>query len=187
MTQQLTNRVKAIKNDPGTGELAQISEINAAFDKFDNHFIPMCKIQGAAPQVITSGAGQVQVQFDTTRIDTYSARSEGPMADLANDWIKIRKAGLYYIKFNTLWLTGTAAGIIRLDVAINGTTDLSAFDIGVANSMTQEISEYRILAVNDQITAFVQQTTGANRTLDDNTYPNINCLEAVWMGAAVEV
>lgn len=187
MAQTLTDRLKMIKNTPGTGENVLIAEINSAFDKADNHFIPMCKIQGAAPQVITSGAGQVQILFDTTRIDTYAARSEGPMADLANDKIIIRKAGLYYLKLNSLWLTGTAAGITRLDMAINGTTDLSAFDIGVAASITQEISQFRILAVNDVITAFAQQTTGANRTLDDNTYANINCLEAVWMGSAVEV
>lgn len=187
MSQTLTDRLKMIKNTPGTGENVLIAEINSAFDKADNHYIPMCKIQGAAPQVITSGAGQVQVLFDTTRIDTYAARSEGPMADLANERIVIRKAGLYYLKYNVVWLTGTAAGVLRCDMAINGTTDLSCFDVGVAAATSMEMSQFRILAANDLITAFVQQTTGANRTLDDNTYANINCLEAVWLGSAVEV
>jgi hypothetical protein len=187
MTQTLTNRVKAIKNDPGTGEQVQIAEINSAFDKLDNHFIPMCKIYGNAPQVVGSGAGQVQIQYDTTRIDTYSARSEGAMADLAGDRIIIRKAGLYYLKLNTLFLAGTAAGLLRIDMAVNGVTDLSCFDTGTAQASSLEVSQFRILAANDVITAFAQQTTGANRTLDDNTYNNLNCLEAVWMGSAVEV
>ena len=187
MAQTLTDRVKAIKNTPGTGEAVLVSEINAAFDKFDNHFIPMCKIQGNAAQNITSGAGQVPIGYDTIRIDTYAARSEGAMADLSNDRIIIRKAGLYYLKVNTLWLAGTAAGILRLDMAVNGTTDLSNFDNGEAQATSQEISQYRILAPGDLITAFVQQTTGALRTLDDNTYANINCLEVVWMGSATEV
>jgi len=95
VSQTLTDRVKAIKNTPGTGENVLVSEINAAFDKFDNHFIPFCKIQGAAPQIIGSGAGQVQVTFDTTRTDTYAARSEGAMADLANDELSF--ARLAYI------------------------------------------------------------------------------------------
>lgn len=187
MSQTLTDRTKAIKNTPGTGELVSIAEINSAFDKFDAHFIPMCKIYGNAQQVIGSGVGQVQLLYDTTRIDTYAARTEGPMADLVNDKITIRKAGLYYLKVNTLFLAGTAAGILRLDMAVNGVTDLSAFDIGTAQATSMEVSQYRILAVNDTITAFVQQTTGANRTIDDNTYNNINTLEAVWLGSAVEV
>lgn len=185
MTQTLTDRVKAIKNQDD--EFVDIDELNSAFDKFDAHFIPMCKIHGSAPQVIGSGAGQVQIQYDATRIDTYSARSEGAMADLANDRIIIRKAGLYLLRANSLFLAGTAAGILRLDMAINGTTDLSAFDTGTAQATSIEAWQFRIMAVNDVITAFVQQTTGANRTLDDNTYQNINNLEAIWMGSAVEV
>lgn len=187
MSQTLTDRVKAIKNTVGTGENVLIAEINAAFDKFDNHFIPACKIYGNAPQVVVSGSGQNQILYDTTRIDTYSARSEGPMADLANDRITIRKAGLYMLRVNTLFLAGTAAGILRLDMAVNGVTDMSAFDDGDAQAATLEAWQFRILAVNDLITAFAQQTTGANRTLDDNTYNNLNCLEAIWLGNAVEV
>jgi hypothetical protein len=187
MSQTLTDRVEAIKNTPGTGELVQIAEINSAFDKFDHHFIPACKIQGNAQQTITSGVGQVQLLYDTTVIDTYAARSEGAMAELANDRIRIRKAGLYMLRVNTIFLAGTAAGILRLDMAVNGTTDLSTFDHGVAQASSLEAWQFRILAVNDLITAFVQQTTGANRTIDDNTYPNINCLEAIWLGNATEV
>jgi len=185
MAQTLTDRLKMIKND--NDENVLIAELNAALDKADGHFIPMCKIQGNAQQVIGSGAGQVQLQYDTTVIDTYAARSEGPMAVLANDRIIIRKAGLYLLRVNTLFLAGTAAGILRLDMAVNGTTDLSTFDNGTAQASSLEAWQFRILAANDLITAFVQQTTGANRTIDDNTYPNVNCLEAVWLGSAVEV
>jgi hypothetical protein len=44
-----------------------------------------------------------------------------------------------------------------------------------------------LLAVNDEITAGVQQTTGASRTLDRNTYQNIYNLEAYWVGGGTEV
>lgn len=187
MSQTLTSRVEAIKNTPGTGENVQISEINSAFDKFDNHFIPACKIYGNAQQVIASGGGQVQLLYDTVGFDTYSARSEGAMADLSNDRIIIRRAGLYLLRVNTLFLAGTAAGILRLDMAVNGATALSTFDNGTAQASSLEAWQFRILAPGDLITAFVQQTTGANRTIDDNTYPNINNLEAIWLGSAVEV
>lgn len=187
MSQTLTDRVKAIKNTPGTGENVLIAEINAAFDKFDGHFIPACKIQGSADQNITSGAGQVQIQYDTTVIDTYSARSEGPMADLANDRIVIRKTGLYLVRCNILWNSGTAAGILRGDLAINGTTSNSCFDGGIAAALSQEVWGMYSLAAGALITAFVQQTTGATRALTDNTYQNINNLEAIWLGSAVEV
>jgi hypothetical protein len=187
MAQTLTNRVEAILNTPGTGELAQISELNTNFTKLDNHFIPACKIHNSADQVVTSGSGQNQLLYNTTIIDTYASRDEGDMADLANDRIVIRKAGLYLLRANVLANGGTAGGILRLDMAINGTTNNSAFDRGETTATTQELWGFHILAVDDLITAFVQQTTGASRTYTDNTYTNIFNLEAIWLGNAVEV
>ncbi len=188
MSQTLTDRVKAIKNTPGSGEFAQVIELNGAFDKLDNHFIPACKIRNTtAGQVVVSGSGQNKLQYDATLIDTYAARSEGPMADLANDKIVIRKAGLYLLRANTLANAGTAGGILRLDLGINGTTNNSVFDTGTVQATSQEISTFAIMAVNDYVEAFVQQTTGANMTYSNNTYPHIFNLEAYWMGGAVEV
>jgi len=72
-------------------------------------------------------------------------------------------------------------------MTISGATDMSVFDSGTAQASSMTVEQFRVLSVNDLITAFVQQTTGANRTLDDNTYANINVLEALWLGNAVEV
>jgi hypothetical protein len=187
MAQTVTDRVQAIKNTPGTGEQVSIAEINSAFDKFDNHFVPACKIHNSTTQAIGSGAGQIKLQFNTTLIDTYAARSEGAMADLSNDLIKIRKAGLYWVRANVLWLTGTAAGILRTDLLINGSTNNATFCAGTAQATSQTVEGLYLLAVNDEITAGVQQTTGASRTLDRNTYQNIYNLEAYWVGGGTEV
>lgn len=185
MSQTLTNRVEAIKNTPGTGENVQVSEINSAFDKFDNHFIPACKIHNTT-QVIASG-GSTALQFSSTNFDSYAARSEGAMADLSNDRITIRKAGLYFVRVNGVWLPGTAAGVLRMDLLINAISGNAVFAPAPAGSISQEVVGFYILAVNDLITAAVTQTTGANRSLDYNTYPNIFNLEAIWMGNVVEV
>lgn len=148
-----------------------------------NAKIPACKLYNSAQQVIGSGVGQVQCQYDTTIIDTLSATT--PMADLVNDKITIKKAGIYLLRSNVLWLAGTAAGILRLDMAINGVTNNSTFTNGTAQATSMEVVTHAVMAVNDTITSFVQQTTGANRTLDDNTYQNVFNLEAIWLGPAV--
>lgn len=187
MSQTLTDRVEAIKNTPGTGELVQVAEINSAFDKFDNHFIPACKIHNNVTQTVVSGSGQNLLQFNQTIFDSYAARAEGAMADLNNDKIIIRKAGLYMLRANVLANAGTAAGILRLDLLINAGTINSRFDPATAQAQSQELIQFQVCAVNDAITAAVQQTTGANRVYDRNTYSNIFNLEAIWVGSTVEV
>lgn len=184
MGQTLTTRVKAIKND--NLENVLVAELNAALDKFDNHFIPACKIRNSN-QSIATGGGTVALQYSNTTIDTYAARTEGPMADLVNDRIVIRKAGLYLIKSNVLWLAGTAAGILRSNLSINGTVNNAVFDPGVAVALSQAVTSVELLAVNDIITASCSQTTGVARSVDNNTYDNIFELSAVWLGGGIEV
>lgn len=185
MTQALTNRVKAIKNDPGSGEQVQIAEINSAFDKFDNHFIPACKIRNTTQSIPNNAF--TQVLFGTTTLDTYSARSEGAMADLAGDKIIIRKAGIYQCTFKSLWLAGTAAGVLRSDLMKNGAPNDTWFDPGVAGACSQIVTHEELLAVNDEISARVFQTTGVARSIDYNTYDHVLELSVVWLGAGVEV
>jgi len=185
MGQTLTSRVKAIKNDDLENVL--VSEINGAFDKFDNHFIPACKIRRNGTQVVVSGSGQNLLNYDTIVYDTYAARSEGPMADLSNDKIIIRKLGLYWVRATTLANAGTA-GMLRLDLAVNGVTNNSDFQTGqTTTASSQMLAMPIVLAANDYIQAYVQQTTGSNRTYTNNTYDHIFTLEAIWMGSAVEV
>lgn len=185
MTQALTNRVKAIKNDPGSGEQVQVAEFNSAFDKFDNHFIPACKIR-ATNQSIPNNAFTA-VDFTLTTLDTYSARSEGAMADLANNKIIIRKAGIYKCMFKSLWLAGTAAGVLRSDLQKNGAPNDTWFDPGVAGACSQIVTHEELLAVNDEISARVFQTTGVARSIDYNTYDHVLELAVIWVGAGVEV
>ena len=185
MTQILTNRVKAIKNTPDTGEQVQIAEINAAFDKLDNHFIPACKIRHTN-QSINHNTFTTS-QFSITTLDTYAARSEGPMADLVNDKIIIRKAGIYLLRFNNLWLAGTAGGVVRSDLMKNGNPNNAVFDPGPAGAISQVVQHFELLAVNDEISARVFQTSGVARSVDFNTYDHVLELSAIWMGAGVEV
>lgn len=186
MAETLTNRVKAIKNTPGTGEFADISEVNSAFDKFDNHFIPACKIWSSIDQSIPNNV-QTQLLYDTAIFDSYAARAEGPMADLANDRITIRKAGLYYVHASNLLVAGVAAGIIRTNLAINGIVTNSVFDGPQAAAKSQDIFGEYVLAVNDKITCNIQQNQGSARLNTNNTYQNIFTLAAIWQGSITEV
>lgn len=183
MAQTLTNRVEAIKND--NDENILIAEINSAFDKFDNHFIPACKIRNtnqSIPHNVTTN-----VQFSATTVDSYSARDEGDMADLANDRILIRKTGLYLITFNNLWLSGSAPGLLRSDIVKNGTSVNAVFDPGTAAALSQKVEHSELLTAGDIITARVFQTSGVARSIDHNTYDNVLELSAVWQGSVVEV
>ena len=185
MAETLTDRVKAVKNTPGTDEAVNVAEINAAFDKFDNHFIPACKIRNTT-QAIPNNAFTA-IQWATTTLDTYSARPEGPMADLVNDKIIIRKAGIYLLRLNTLWLAGTAAGIVRVDLQKNGAPNNAIFDPSPAGAISQCVSHCELLAANDEISARAFQTSGVARSLDFNTYDHVLELSAVWIGAGVAV
>lgn len=186
MAQSLTSRVKAIKNTPGTGEQVQISEVNSAFDKFDHHFVPACKIWSSIDQSIPNNV-VTNLLFNQTIFDSYAARSEGPMADLSNDRIIIRKDGLYRVRCKVLANAGTAAGIIRLNLATNGTVNNSNFLGPEAAAVSQEISDTYVLSNGDNISASVQQSQGSSRVYTNNTYQNIFTLSAVWIGNATEV
>lgn len=186
MTELLTNRVKAIKNVPTTGEFVDVSEINSAFDKFDNHYVPACKIWSSVDQSIPNNVN-TQLLYNTTIFDSYSARAEGPMADLANEWIIIRKAGLYTVHASNLMVAGVAAGIIRSNLAINGVVSNSIFDGPEAAAKSQDIFGEYVLAVNDKITCFIQQNQGSARINTNNTYQNVFCLSAIWKGSVTEV
>jgi hypothetical protein len=186
MSQTLTALKKAIKNTPGTGELAQVSELNDAFDKFDNNFVPACKIRNSATQVIATGT-PTDLQYNATAFDSFAARSEGPMADLSNDRIQIRKAGVYIVKANSWITTVSAVGVMRMDLRINGAATKVCQEIATNTIITQDVWDIMLLAVNDLITCNVNQTSGANRNYSDNTLPNGFELSAVWLGSIIEV
>lgn len=186
MAQTLTDRVKAILNTPGTGENVLIAELNAAFSKFDNHFIPACKIWSSVDQSLPNSV-QTGLNYNTTIFDSYAARAEGAMADLANDWIIIRKPGLYYVHASNLLVAGTAAGIIRSNIAINGAVSNSQFQGPQASAVSQDIFGEYVFAANDKITCLMQQNQGSARNNTNNTYQNIFCLTAIWQGNIVEV
>jgi hypothetical protein len=186
MSQTLTDRLKMIKNTPGSGENVLIAEINAALDKADNDFRPACKIWSSVDQSIPNNVSTALL-YNTTLTDSYAARSEGPMADLANDRIVIRKAGLYLCGCSILANAGTAAGIMRLNMAINGTVNKSIFDPAPAAAKSQEICEPYVLAASDNISASVQQSQGSSRVYTNNTYQNIFALWAIWLGSVTEV
>jgi hypothetical protein len=186
MAQTLTDRLRAIKNTFGTGEQVQITEFNSAFDKFDNHFIPACKIWSSVDQSLPNNVN-TKLLYNTTIFDSYSSRSEGDMADLANDQIVIRKAGLYKVRASNLLVAGVAAGIIRSNLAINGVVSNSVFAGPEAQAVSQDISGEYILEPGDLITCMMQQNQGSARLNTNNTYQNIFVLSAIWLGSITEV
>jgi hypothetical protein len=186
MTQTLTTRVKAIKNTPGTGELVQVSEFNSAFDKFDNHFVPACKLRNSIAQSIPHNVGTF-LQYDTVALDTYAGRTDGPMADLVNDQIIIQRDGLYFVKANIWTLTVSATGVMRLDITVNGGIQQTVLEQAVATTNTQGIRDFLNLSVGDLVKIKATQTSGAARSYGDNTIPGGFEFGVVWYGAGVEV
>jgi len=184
MTEILTSRVKAIKND--NNENVLISEINAAFDKFDNHFIPACKIRNSVVQAIPTGT-PTDLQYNQSAYDSYAARSEGAMADLSNDRIVIRKNGLYFVKANIWTTTASATGVMRLDIRKNGTAHFIDQFGPAATIITQAVSGVIDCVNGDLLTVNANQTAGVSRNYTDNTVLDGFSFSAVWLGSLVEV
>lgn len=184
MTQTLTSRVKAIKNDDA--ETVLISELNSGFDKFDNHFIPACMIENNAVQSVPSGGLQLMT-YNATIYDSFAARSEGAMADLSNDRIICRKAGVYDVEA-TIWTTTlSATGVMSLGLYVNGNGIKMEQVVPGNNQVTQSVHDSIVLAVNDVITVNAIQTSGAARNYTRNTWPHGFSLSAMWKGSVVEV
>lgn len=186
MAETLTNRVQAIKND--NAELVNILEIDAGFDKFDNHFIPACKLFNSIQQTVANNTTPTVMQFDTVLWDSYAARAEGPMADLVNDKITIRKDGIYTVSLNGNWIAN-ATGVRRLDVMKNtiliaGAGPALGF-VGGQNG--QGISQEFSFVVGDVIQGNLFQNSGAGLDFGKNTFGEGACLSVTWKGSLVAV
>ena len=182
MAQTLTTRVEAIKNDDLENVL--VAEINSAFDKFDNHFIPAAKLRNTVLQTIPNNA-VTGVVYNTVLYDSYAARSEGAMANAATETITIRRAGLYLI-VNKVAFLASAVGVRRLDINKNGALFHTKTRLGfTGGSNVVDISVIEVLAANDTITSSAYQNFGAG--LDTDPGNNGVELSVVWIGAVVEV
>ena len=192
MSQTLTNRVKAIMNDPGTGEQVQIVELNNGFAKLDNDFRPAAKIENSVVQNVTNGATQKMV-FDSTIYDSYAARAEGAMADVSNDKIIIRKTGLYLVSASAQW-TNNAVGYRSLGIRRAAGAALIKRITQDANAVagldtSQTLTDVVLLNSGDEIEVTVLQTSGAGLNLDPTIAgANEACsLAVIWFGSVVEV
>lgn len=184
MTETLTNRVKAIKNDDAENVL--IAEINSAFDKLDNSFIPAAKMHFTGVQTLTHNVTAPQ-DFNVVTHDTYAARSEGAMADLGSNRIVIRKAGVYVIAGSTGWASN-ATGIRRMSILINGTPVAHSECAPVNGGVTGTgVTTTEVLAANDIITLETVQTSGGDLGVSNGAFTKAIFLSAVWAGGAVEV
>lgn len=186
MSQTLTSRVNAIKNTPGSGEQVQISELNSGFDKFDNHFIPACKIQNTSTQIVGSGP-VTQLQYDAIAYDSYAGRSEGAMADLSNDRIIIRRDGLYHCSARIWTTTPSAAGLMFIGLYKNDAGEVAEQMVPGNSTITQTVEDDIDFEAGDIVTVKVIQTSGANRTYARNTWPDGFSLAVTWVGALVGV
>jgi hypothetical protein len=186
MAQTLTERVEAIKNTPGTGEAAQVSEINSAFDKFDNHFIPAAQLRNTVAQSIPNNATTKTV-YSQISYDSYSTRSEGVMASIGTDDITIRRDGLYIVSLVGSFALN-ATGIRRMGIGKNGTIQTAVQAGGTASGSSQlSITQPFVLADGDIITGHVFQNSGGALDLSDNSFLDGSSLSVTWVGSVDEV
>lgn len=186
MSQTLTNRVEAILNTPGTGEAAQIAELNTNFTKLDNHFIPAAELRRTTIQSIPNNA-TTEIDFTAVAYDTYTTRDEGVMGDIGTNAITIRKTGLYMVTLVGSF-AANATGIRRIQIAKNSSAMVSNQKAGsAAASMTVEVAKPMLLAEDDIIEGFVFQNSGGALDLSNNAFDENLALSAVWLGSAVEV
>lgn len=186
MSQTLTTRVNAILNTPGTGELVSLAELNTNFSKFDNHFIPAAKMHFTGVQTLTDNVSATQ-DFDVVSYDTFAARAEGAMINLATNQIIVRRAGVYNI-VGANGFASNGAGLRRSSIQINGTaiahTECPPAVGGVTGLI---VATTELLAVNDAITLVTIQTSGGNLGVSNGGFTKAIFLSAVWAGAGVEV
>jgi len=125
-----TNRLLLPK--PGGSEFVdEVAHIGIAYDKIDDNFIPCCKLRASVVQSFADGT-PITVGFNVTLFDTYAARGEGPMADLTNDRIIIRKDGIYIFE-GSLLFDPDAIGFRGLRPVINGVGQYEDFEVGHPN------------------------------------------------------
>jgi hypothetical protein len=186
MSQTLTNRVEAIINTPGTGEAAQVSELNTNFTKLDNHFIPGAELRRTTVQSIPNNT-TTEIDFTTVGYDSYASRSEGAMASIASNGITIRKTGFYLVSLVGSF-AANATGIRRIQVVKNTVAMVSNQKAGSsAASMTVEVTKPMLLDEDDLIEGAVFQNSGAALDLSNNAFDENLALSVIWMGAGVEV
>jgi hypothetical protein len=186
MGETLTNRLQAIKND--NAELVNILELNAAFDKFDNHFIPAAKMYNTVLQLGIPNNVATKTVYDTIAYDTYAARPEGPMASLALNQITIRKDGIYTCSINGN-CTANATGVRRLDIQKNGVLQLGAgpYQAFVGGQNGFNITVDMALVAGDIITGSFFQNSGVALDFGKNTFVEGDALMVSWKGSLVAV
>lgn len=184
MTTTSTPRLLLLKPTPGTAHAININEANGNMDKLDNNFIPAAKIFMSVTQLAIPNNSTTVCDYDSTSFDSYATRPEGPMADLVNNWIIIRKAGVYICSINGNFVAN-ATGVRRLDLAKNGIIQAGAGPylsfVGGQNGLgfTTALS----LAVNDKVSAQAFQNSGGTLDFGKNTFVEGDSLSVIWHGS----
>lgn len=179
-----TNRLGLSK--PDNDELVSIALINANMDKVDADFRPACLLRATVNQA-TVHAGAVTQAYDNIAHDTYSARPEGPMADLTNDRIIIRKTGLYMCGAGTSWGVN-GGGYRRIRLMKNATQftverKLAHNTVGEQNTISTHIPHDFI--AGDLITAEALQTSGGALNITPEGTSGSVFLYAYYVGSLV--
>jgi hypothetical protein len=176
----LTERLQIVKAD--ANEFVSVgAHITAGFDKIDSNFIPTAKMVGSSAQSIPNNT-LTKCAFNVAQFDSYAARSEGAMINLTNDEITIRKAGIYYLRFNGSFAT-SGTGVRRGDIRKNGVTLLSEVRTPSAGgACSLSVGDFFNLAVNDIIQAHAFQNSGGAINIDGNTFAEGFSLSATWQG-----
>lgn len=142
---------------------------------------PRCKIVTGVAQNINNAAAAAVVDFAGGSV----AYDNAGMADLANDRIKITKAGFYVLSASCRWNNSTG-GYKSALITRNGSDFLGDLYVpSLPTSAAQPITfstEPIQLAVNDMIDLRVTQTTGAVCQLVQ-VNARWSHLAAAWVGA----
>lgn len=142
------------------GENPTATKLNTNIRDAGNFFrsLPGCRIRQTSAQTPATGT-EVTVTFDVTDEDNDT------MADLANERIVIKTAGLYLVGGDCIW-TANGTGYRRLLIVAGGVNVTG--DSGMASGGIQHYSSAckRVrLAVNDVVQMSVQQNSGAGLAL----------------------
>ncbi|MCG5459619.1 hypothetical protein PSH03_005403 [Micromonospora sp. PSH03] len=121
------------------------------------YYKPFCQLNQTTPQSVTTGTTVVRVTFQAVVDDTDS------MADLANNRIVVKTAGLYRVTAQMNWpVNATGHRVIRLYV--NGGTSRAEYATsGTLSFETRgQVTAYARASVGHEITCSIAQTSGGS-------------------------
>lgn len=180
MAETLTTRLQLIKND--VVELVNINEINAAFDKIDNNYIPTAELLNTTTHSIPVNV-TTKMAFNVINFDSYATNVAGAMANVVSNDITIRKTGVYNVSaYGTFDLNGT--GIRRVGYFKNGATQFVNQQLSNASyPVSLSVSKNVYLVAGDVIAGSCYHTANVAINITNNGFPEGCGISVSWLGS----